>query len=67
MWPSQNIIICGRSIGTGPSCYIASKYKNIGALALISPFTSIRKVVEDGLGKVGTMASIIVKERFPNI
>ena len=67
LWPSQNIIICGRSIGTGPSCYLASKLKSLGALALISPFTSIRRVVQDGFGKMGGVASLIVKERFPNI
>ena len=61
LWPSSNIIVCGWSIGTGPASYIASKYKSVGALALISPFMSIKKVVEDGFGKVGSVASKIVK------
>lgn len=64
MWPLKNIIICGRSIGTGPSCHIASKYKQVGALVLISPFTSIKSVVE---GKLGGVAKLMVKERFENI
>jgi hypothetical protein len=39
----------GRSMGTGPACYLASKYSPSG-LALISPYTSIRKVAEHFVG-----------------
>ena len=34
------VVVCGRSLGTGPSVYLASKY-NIKAVILISPYTSI--------------------------
>jgi hypothetical protein len=35
----KDIIILGRSIGSGPACYLSSK-RNPGALALISAFAS---------------------------
>ena len=39
-YDEKNIIIFGRSIGSGPSTYLASKYKP-GCLVLMSPFTSL--------------------------
>ena len=39
----NNIIVHGRSVGSGPSCYLASR-KPIGALVLESAFTSIHRV-----------------------
>ena len=38
-----NIIALGRSLGSGPSCYLAQKYE-IGGLVLNSAFTSILRV-----------------------
>lgn len=58
----RNIIIMGRSLGTGPATYLASK-NQVGALALISGFTSIRGVVSDFAG----FFKYIVKERFNNL
>ena len=40
-WPSYDIILFGRSIGSGPASWIAAN-KNPGALLLMSPYTSIR-------------------------
>ncbi len=37
----QNILVFGRSIGTGPATYVASKRKP-GCLLLMSAFKSIR-------------------------
>jgi abhydrolase domain-containing protein 17 len=51
------IIFLGRSIGSGPATYLASKYK-IRSLVLVSPFTSIRAVVGSLLGNI---TSYIVK------
>jgi abhydrolase domain-containing protein 17 len=45
-WKEHDIIICGRSIGSGPGCYLASTYKPC-SLVLISPHTSIRGIVKD--------------------
>lgn len=57
----KNIIICGRSIGSGPATYLAAKRKP-GALILISPIKSIRDTVN---GMVGPM-KYLVKNRFNN-
>lgn len=60
---NKNIFIMGRSMGSGPGIYLASK-RNPGALILISPYTSIRDVVKN---MVGGLLSGLVSERFRNI
>jgi fermentation-respiration switch protein FrsA (DUF1100 family) len=45
-WKEENIIVCGRSIGTGFATHIAA-HRNPGMLILISAFTSIKDVVKD--------------------
>ena len=45
----DNIILFGRSIGSGPATYVASKRKP-GALLLMSAFKSIRDIVKDNAG-----------------
>jgi len=62
-WGEKNIIIFGRSIGTGPAVYLASK-KNPTAMILVSPFTSLRGVVK---GLAGDALKFLVKERFNNL
>lgn len=57
-----DIYIFGRSIGSGPACWLAS-VKNPGLLILMSAFTSIRGVVKH-IG--GSFAQFLVKERFKN-
>ena len=42
----ENIIIFGRSIGTGPATHVASK-RNPGCLILMSAFKSIRSIAQD--------------------
>ena len=59
----RDILIFGRSIGSGPATYLASR-KNIGALILMSAFTSIRSAVKDIAGK---WAQYLIKERFDNL
>mmetsp|Transcript_24189 Transcript_24189/g.18418 ORF Transcript_24189/g.18418 Transcript_24189/m.18418 type:complete len:131 (+) Transcript_24189:466-858(+) len=50
-WKEQDIIICGRSIGSGPAVYL-SAHHSPSCLVLISPHTSIRGIVKDQwLGK----------------
>ena len=61
--PTHNIIIMGRSIGCGPSIYLASKFE-IGILVLISPFISIREVVKDNYGY---LTSLLIKDSFDNV
>ncbi len=40
--PENKIIVYGESIGTGTACEMAIEYKNIRALVLEAPFTSIQ-------------------------
>jgi pimeloyl-ACP methyl ester carboxylesterase len=61
-WNTKDVIVMGRSIGSGPACYLASTYK-IGALVLISPYTSIRGVVKYMFGR---LSQYLIKERFRN-
>jgi len=59
----ENIIVFGRSIGSGPATYLCSQRKP-SALVLMSPFTSLRAVAENLVGKV---MKFLVSERFTNI
>lgn len=58
----KHIIVVGRSIGSGPACHIASMC-DIGALVLLSPFTSIKCVVGNIAGSLG---KALFKQRFDN-
>lgn len=61
--PPHQIILYGRSLGSGPSCYLAAKSAlngaSVGGLVLHSPFLSVYKVVADlnglDLGIVGDL------------
>lgn len=58
--PACQIILYGRSLGSGPSCYLASKTAlegdSVGGLILHSPFLSVYKVVADlGFHLVGDL------------
>jgi len=57
-------VLCGRSIGSGPACHLASKFEP-SSLILISPHTSIRGVVKDFF--FGRVAQYMVAERFKNL
>jgi len=60
---AKDVIVIGRSIGSGPSCHLASM-NAIGSLVLISPFKSIKSVVKSVLG---TLAAFLIADRFKNI
>ncbi|CAD8174835.1 unnamed protein product [Paramecium pentaurelia] len=57
----QNIILMGRSIGTGVACHVASVFKP-GILVLISPFLSLQEIVQEKYPLLRKM----LKERFTN-
>ena len=57
----KNIILCGRSIGTGPATFLASQ-RNPGALIMISPIQSIQDAANSLIG----FMKFIVKDRFNN-
>jgi pimeloyl-ACP methyl ester carboxylesterase len=59
----SDILIFGRSIGSGPACFIA-RHNPVGCLLLMSAFTSIKDVVKNVAGR---LAKMMVKERFRNI
>lgn len=54
----EEIIVYGRSIGSGPSCYLAEKHP-VGGLILECGFTSITRTV--------TRIRIVPTDAFPNI
>lgn len=67
--PPRNIVLYGRSLGSGPSCYLASKTADeaesnrdalVGGVILHAPFLSVyRIVIESGCTLVG--------DKFPNV
>ena len=50
-------------MGSGPTCALAVEYPSVSALVLLSPYTSLKQAVKTLLG---TLASLIVRERFEN-
>lgn len=59
---SSQILLFGRSIGSGPAVHLAVKYK-VAALVLISPILSLRKAASE---MVGGLASHFLRDRFNN-
>jgi len=59
----EQVILFGRSIGSGPAIYIASRFP-VGGLILVAAFASIREVIRSLVG--GIIASAF-EERFSNI
>jgi len=72
--PAQNIVLYGRSLGSGPSCYLAVKTAQlakpdaeyaatngpVGGLILHAPFLSVYRVVID-------TGCTLLGDKFPNI
>jgi len=58
----QNIIVMGRSIGTGIALELMKKVKP-GALVLISPFLSVKSLAKEFVGYLG---HLVAKESFDN-
>jgi len=61
----KDIILFGRSMGSGPSSYLASR-KNPSSLLLMSPYMSIKDAAKSLFGWAAFM-SFVVYERFRNI
>ena len=57
--PLKKIIVYGRSLGSGPSCYLAEKY-DLGGLILQTPLSSIYRVMLD-------FKFTLPGDMFPNI
>jgi len=56
--PARRIVIYGRSVGGGPSCYLAARHPEAGALVLECTFTSTFRVV---------LPFTLPGDRFPNL
>jgi pimeloyl-ACP methyl ester carboxylesterase len=56
----HNVILYGQSVGSGPSCYLASRRSNVGGLVLHSPFTS-------GMRVLTPSRALACLDIFPNI
>jgi pimeloyl-ACP methyl ester carboxylesterase len=61
----SDIILWGRSMGSGPTSYLASR-KQAHSLLLMSPYMSIRDAAKSLLGWASFL-TVIVYERFRNI
>lgn len=59
----EQIILFGRSVGSGPSVYLASRFP-IGGLILVAAFTSVREAAKS---LVGEPIAQFLDDRFPNI
>lgn len=57
----EDIIVIGRSIGSGPALCIASQHP-VNGLILICPFLSVKEAVRSHLGRLADL----IEERFPN-
>jgi abhydrolase domain-containing protein 17 len=60
-----NIVLWGRSLGTGPCTYLAT-IREPHSILLMSGFTSIRDTAKDVLGKLGFL-NTLVDDIFPNL
>lgn len=58
----SQIILFGRSLGSGPSVFLAAQYP-VGGLILVSAFSSIKAAVQSIVGRV---VAWTFNERFPN-
>jgi fermentation-respiration switch protein FrsA (DUF1100 family) len=58
----ENVIIFGRSIGTGPATTMASTFKP-GALVIMSPYTTIKDVTANVAGR---FLSMFISNHFNN-
>lgn len=59
----KDIILIGRSIGTGAATHLAS-CRNVGSLILVSGCTSVKAAVKDYAGRI---ARLFFEERFDNL
>ena len=58
----KDIIVFGRSMGSGPACFLAGNFKP-AALGVMSGYTSIKRVAKHSVGWL----RVFLAERFENI
>ena len=59
----EQIVLVGRSIGTGPATLLAAERPNVGSLVLVTPFTSLKAIANSKLPGLG----IFVPNYFDNL
>eukprot|EP00440_Ansanella_granifera_P001155 gb/GFBE01001242.1/.p1 GENE.gb/GFBE01001242.1/~~gb/GFBE01001242.1/.p1 ORF type:complete len:394 (+),score=74.51 gb/GFBE01001242.1/:1-1182(+) len=59
----EQIILFGRSVGSGPTVYLASRFP-VGGLILVAAFASVREAAKS---LIGNFVTHVIDERFPNI
>lgn len=59
----EQIMLFGRSVGSGPTVYLASRFP-VGGLILVAAFASVREAAKS---LVGGLIAQVLDERFPNI
>lgn len=59
----EQVILFGRSVGSGPTVYLASRFP-VGGLILVAAFASVREAAKS---LVGTVVAQVLQERFPNL
>lgn len=59
--PPESVVIFGRSVGSGPSIYLAESYPEVKALILMSPFKSTFTTA------IPLPFAIFPRDRFPNL
>ena len=59
----DNIIVAGRSIGSGPACHLAAKYRP-KALVLLMPIKNVKSIARLLAGR---LVDLVMEERFNNI
>merc|ERR1719384_3102707 len=60
----EQIIIFGRSVGSGPSVYLASRFP-VGGLILVAAFASIREAARSLVGRLGSGRSCLPSSAEP--
>mmetsp|Transcript_69313 Transcript_69313/g.122706 ORF Transcript_69313/g.122706 Transcript_69313/m.122706 type:complete len:402 (-) Transcript_69313:40-1245(-) len=59
----EQIILFGRSVGSGPTVYLASRFP-VGGLILVAAFASVREAAKS---LIGNFVTHVLDDRFPNI
>eukprot|EP00004_Rigifila_ramosa_P002318 TRINITY_DN12410_c0_g1_i1.p1 TRINITY_DN12410_c0_g1~~TRINITY_DN12410_c0_g1_i1.p1 ORF type:complete len:507 (+),score=102.08 TRINITY_DN12410_c0_g1_i1:173-1693(+) len=62
-WNVNEIILFGRSIGTGAAIHLAASHP-VAAMVLVTPYTSLKAVVRSLLGRT---AAFVFSERFDSV
>jgi len=65
-YPENNIIVMGRSLGSGPAVYLASK-RNIAALIIISGFSSLMRFIQEIFPEFEDFQFKTAEENFDNL